>query len=62
MILIPLRVPWLTPKIPLAMLPHYLSAHIFSSLVSHSWITEIKELEIRGIQDKFCSASCPKAT
>ena len=44
MILILLRVPWLTPKTPSAMLLHYLSAHIFSILVRQSWIIEIKEL------------------
>ena len=44
MIFILLRVPWLIPKIPSAMLPHYPSAHIFSILVSQSWIIEIKEL------------------
>ena len=62
MILILLRVPWLTSKIQSAMPPpHYLSDHIFSSLVSSSWMIEIKELEIRGFQDRFCRTSCPKA-
>ena len=62
MILILLRVPRLTSKIPSAMSPppHYLSDHI-SSLVSSSWMIEIKELEIRGFQDRFCRTSCPKA-